>query len=119
MDSQIISELILNLMYILGLTLSYFIIVFLKKKIGLENLKKIENEYFINQELAKSVVLYVQKTLGNASNEIKFNEACIALSEILSKKGIILTETEMKVLIESALKMFKKQFGDAWKEEIR
>lgn len=118
MDNQIIGELLLNVVCIVGLILSYFIISLLKKKVGIENIKKIEAEIKNNQELAKLVVLYVQKYFETADSETKFNEAYIALSEILGKKGIALTETEIKVLIESALKILKKQFGDMWKEEI-
>jgi LL-H family phage holin len=118
MDNQIIGELLLNVVYIVGLIVSYFIISLLKKKVGIENIKKIEAEIKNNQELAKLVVLYVQKYFETADSETKFNEAYVALSEILNEKGITLTETEIKVLIESALKILKKQFGDMWKEEI-
>jgi LL-H family phage holin len=119
MDNQIFSQLILNIAEILGLIFSYFIIVFLKKKIGIENLKKIETELQTNQELAKLAILYVQKNFKNVDNETKFNEAYIALSEMLERKGITLNETEIKVLIEGVLKVLKKQFGDAWKEEVK
>jgi LL-H family phage holin len=118
MDSEILSQLILNLIGILGLIASYFIIAFLKKKVGLENLKNINQELTNNQELAKLVVLYIQKKFETADGETKFNEAYIALSEMLEKKGINLTETEIQVLIESSLKILKKQFGVTWKEEV-
>ena len=118
MDSEILSQLVLNLVGILGLIASYFIIAFLKKKVGLENLKKIDAELSTNEEMAKLVVLYIQKKFETADGETKFNEAYIALSEMLEKKGINLTETEIQVLIESSLKLLKKEFGDIWKEEV-
>ena len=119
MDNQIFSQLVLNIAEIVGLILSYFIIVFLKKKVGVENLKKINTELQTNQELARLAILYVQKNFKNADDETKFNEAYIALSEMLGSKGITMSETEIKVLIEGVLKVLKKQFGDAWKEEVK
>lgn len=118
MDGQILNELLLNIIYIVALIFSYFVISFMKKKVGVENLKKIETELYANQELAKMVVLYIQKNFETADNQTKFNEAYIALSEMLNKKGISLTENEIQVLIESSLKILKKQFGDTWKEEV-
>lgn len=119
MDNQLISQIILNIAEIVGLVLSYYIIMFLKKKIGIENLKKIDTELQTNQELAKLAVLFVQKNFENADNQTKFREAFIALSEMLNKKGINISDNEIKVLIESALKVLKKEFGDTWKEEVK
>lgn len=119
MDNQIISELFLNIMYIIGLIFSYFIIALLKKKLGIENLKKIDHEIQTNQELARLAVLYVQKSFKDVDSQTKYREAFIALSEMLNKKGIALTESEIQILIESSLKTLKKQFGNAWKEQVR
>lgn len=119
MDNQLLGELFINIIYIFALVFSYFLILFLKKKIGIENLKKIEAEIYTNQELAKQVVLYVQKYFKDADSQTKYKEAFIALSNMLDKRGIVLSEDEVQILIESALKILKKEFGNEWKEQIK
>lgn len=74
-------------------------------------LKKIYEEKVKNEEvrtIVSSVVKYVERTMTSAKGEEKFNEALKQVSEWLGSKGIEISETEMKLLIESAVNELPK-----------
>lgn len=69
-------------------------------------IKKIYEEKVKNEEIRNivhNVVKYVERTMTSAKGEEKFNEALKQVSDWLGTKGIEISETEMKLLIESAV----------------
>ena len=62
------------------------------------------------EAVARSVVKFVEQVYKDIHGEDKLNEAMKAFSEMLAKKGIAITELEMRVLLEAALAEFNKAF---------
>lgn len=74
-------------------------------------IKKIYEEKVKNEEIrniVRDVVKYVERTMKSAKGEEKFDEALKQVSEWLGTKGITISETEMKLLIESAVNELPK-----------
>lgn len=74
-------------------------------------IKKIYEEKVKSEEvrnIVHNVVKYVERTMKSAKGEEKFNEALKQVSEWLGTKGIEISETEMKLLIESAVNELPK-----------
>ena len=64
----------------------------------------------IIKDVAGIVVKYVEQVYTNIHGEEKLNKALEAFSEMLSQKGITISELEMRVYLESALAEFNKAF---------
>ena len=75
--------------------------------------KTLAKEYFndkTKREVARSAVQFVEQVYKNLHGEEKLNEALKAASEMLSEKGITITELELRVLVEAAVAEFNKAF---------
>lgn len=64
----------------------------------------------VKREVAAQVVKYVEQVYKDLHGEDKLNEAIDAAAEMLSEKGITVSELELRVLIESALAEFNAAF---------
>ena len=64
----------------------------------------------IKRDVAKTVVQAVEQVYKDMHGKEKFNEAIQAASEMLSEKGIAVTELELRMLIEAAVAEFNKAF---------
>jgi intergrase/recombinase len=75
---------------------------------------------FINdktkREVAKDAVKFVEQVYKNLKGEEKLNTALGAASEMLAEKGIIVSELEMRVLIEAAVAEFNNAFKKTTEE---
>lgn len=63
------------------------------------------------QDVAKTCVKAVEQIYKDLHGEEKFNKALECISDILAEKGIAVSETEMKMLIESAVAEFNEVFS--------
>ena len=61
--------------------------------------------------LAKTVVQFTEQVYKNLHGEEKFGAALAVFSQRLEEKGIRASETEMKVLLESAVAEFNQVFA--------
>ena len=61
-------------------------------------------------QLAKIAVRFAEQTCKTLCGEDKLNAALSALSELLARKHITATETEMRILLESAVAEFNDVF---------
>ena len=89
-----------------GTAILYAIITAIAGYIGIV-LKNAVEKYLntkTKRDVAKSVVQFVNQVYKDIHGEEKLNEAMKAFSEILAEKGISITELEMKVLLESAVR---------------
>jgi hypothetical protein len=64
----------------------------------------------IKKDVAKTVVQFVEQVYKVVHGEEKLNEALKTASEMLAEKGIMVTDLEMRILIESAVAEFNKAF---------
>lgn len=56
------------------------------------------------KEVAKTVVLAVEQMYADLTGDERYEKALESASEMLEQKGIVATELEIKMLIESAVK---------------
>lgn len=63
------------------------------------------------QDVAKTCVKAVEQIYKDLHGAEKFNKALECISDILAEKGIAVSETEMKMLIESAVAEFNEVFS--------
>lgn len=62
------------------------------------------------REVAKIAVQFVEQVFKNLHGEEKLSEAMKAASDMLTEKGITITELELRVLVEAAVAEFNKAF---------
>lgn len=76
-------------------------------------IKKLATKYLndkTKQEIAKIVVSGVEQCYQALDGPVKLEKAIEAASEMLTEKGIKVTEVELRMLLESALGEFNKVF---------
>lgn len=96
-----------------GTEILYAVITAIAGYIGIM-LKNLCTKYIndkTKQAVAKTVVQFVEQVYQNFHGEQKLNEAVSAASEMLAEKGIIVSELEMRVLIEAAVGEFNNTFN--------
>lgn len=95
-----------------GVTILYTVLTVLAGYVGI-TAKKIY-EKICNDQTKKSVVKTcvqaVEQVYTDLHGQEKFDKCVEAASEILSQKGVKITELELKMLIESAVKEFNYTF---------
>ena len=75
--------------------------------------KKFFDKYFDSKEkrdVAASCVKFVEQVYKDLHGEEKLNKAIESASQMLSEKGINVTELELRMLIEAAVAEFNKAF---------
>jgi len=116
-------ELILNLTYdvlVILITLAVAMFVsWLKKKLGVETIKRIQGELATKQELATLAVRFVEQVYKDLKGEEKYQKAAEWLVAQAEKAGLKLTTDEVKGLIEAALRQLKDAFGNEWAKQLR
>ena len=70
------------------------------------------------KDVAKTVVQAVEQIYKDLHGEEKLNKALESASEMLAEKGIIVTDLEMRMLIEAALAEFNKAFEKKAEEDV-
>lgn len=104
-------EILMNFINEYGATILYAIITFIAGYVGLW-LKNLATKY-INDKTKKEVVLIVVKAVQqlykDLGGEEKLDKAIESATEMLAEKGITITELELRMLIEAAVKEIKDQ----------
>lgn len=114
----VLSDLLAQVFMLLGVLLAGFVLALLKKQVGVQKLREIEAELIAKQEIVDTVVLFVQQVYTAYNGEEKYKMALVRATDIMNKKGLKITPEELETLIESSVKVMKKEFGDAWKKEV-
>jgi len=99
----------------------YYFISYIKKKIGTEEMKKLESEYIAKFELAKLAVQYAEQH-GidiDVKGEEKVKLAYNWLSDRLKDKGYNVTSDEINGLVKSALRELKNIWGEEWAKVVK
>jgi hypothetical protein len=68
------------------------------------------------QAVAKTAVQFVEQVYKDLHGEEKLNKALDAASEMLSEKGITVSDLELRVLIEAAVGEFNNAFNQTISE---
>jgi LL-H family phage holin len=112
-------ELVLRLVYdILAILITIavaMLIGWLKKKLGVEGLKKVQEELAAKQELALLAVKAVEQLWGGVLHgDEKVEKATEIISEQATKIGLNISSEEIRTLIEWAVRTMKDEFGEEW-----
>lgn len=109
---------IISLLTLLGSGLIGILIAWLRKKLGVEKMRKIAAELDSKQAIVEAVVLCVQQVYKAAKGTEKYEKAVVMAVEWLSEFGFTVSAVELETLIESAVKTLKLKFADAWAEVV-
>lgn len=101
MDQRIF-DLIIAIIPVLGVILTSFIIPYFKEQIGNEKLNKYQE--WANMAVKAAEMLFTESGMGAEKKEyvVKF------LTEQFNKNKVVITEEQMNILIESAVKSMKE-----------
>lgn len=114
----VLTDLLTQIFMLLGILIASFVVALLKRHLGVEKLKQIEAELTAKQEIVDTVVLFVQQVYAAYDGEEKYKMALARATDLMNKKGLKITPEELESLIESSVKVMKKELGDAWKKEV-
>lgn len=64
----------------------------------------------IKRDVARTVVQAVEQIYKDLHGEEKLNQALVSAAEILEQKGILITDLELRMLIEAAVGEFNENF---------
>lgn len=98
--------------------LCLIVIELIRRKLGLEKMKKIQAELETKQELASLAVQFVQQGYKELNGQNKYNRAAEWLAARVRERGIKVTADEIKGLIEAALRSLKDEFGERWANQV-
>ena len=101
-----------------GVQILYTLLMAIAGYLGIV-IKNLYTKYINNktkQDVAKSVVKFVEQVYKDLHGEEKLNAALAAATEMLAENGITVSELEMRVLIEAALAEFNNAFN---KESVK
>lgn len=96
-----------------GTTIMYAIVTAVFGYLGIV-VKNLVTKYLndkTKQAVAKTAVQFVEQVYKDLHGEEKLNEALAAASQMLAEKGIMVTDLEMRVLIEAAVAEFNEAFN--------
>ena len=102
-----------------GLSILYTVVTTLAGYIALviKNLYKRYADDQTKKEVIKTVVKGIEQLYKNLTGEEKLDFAIDNASEILENKGIVVSDLELRMLIESAVAEFNDVFNKTQKEE--
>ena len=95
-----------------GMEILYTVVMTIAGYVGIV-IKNLATKYIndkTKRDVAKTAVQFVEQVYKDLHGEEKLNAAFAAASEMLSEKGIHVSDLEMKVLLEAAVAEFNKAF---------
>lgn len=101
-------------LYLLVTALVAGLIWLVVTKIGAEKMQRVAKELEMNKELAAAAVRYAQQVYWNIDGPIRYQKAAEWMVNECTRYGIRITVTQLKGLIEDALRTFKDEFGEEW-----
>ena len=102
-----------------GMQILYTIITAIAGYIGIV-IKNLCSKYINDKTkaaVAKTAVQFVEQVYKDLHGEEKLNEALRAAAEMLNKKGITVSDLELRVLVEAAVAEFNDAFNKKNSEE--
>ncbi len=87
---------------------------YLRRRLGTEKVRRIQEELTAKQDLAMVAVKFVEQVYVEAKGPEKYNAAAEWLAGQARKMGLQLSGAEIRALIEWALREIKDQLGEEW-----
>lgn len=104
MDERLF-QIILALIPIIGAIITGFVIPFIKEKIGAEKLAKYE--YWANLAVRAAEMLWTESGKGADKKQYVVD----FLNSMFNKNKVVITEQQIEILVESAVKEMKLEEG--------
>lgn len=98
--------------------LAAMVVEWLRRRLGVEKMQKIQKELETKQELAGLAVRLVEQSYQDLKGEDKYNQAADWLVTQAKQRGINITADEVKGLIEAAVRTTKDIFGEEWAKQV-
>jgi LL-H family phage holin len=112
---EMIMELAYNVLLILVTAGVGLLVELIRRKLGTENMRKIKSELETKQELALVAVKAVEQLwTGKLKGERKVAKAAEYISAQAEKIGLKISQYEIELLIEWAVRTMKDEFGEEW-----
>lgn len=96
-----------------GMEIMYTVVMAIAGYIGIV-IKNLATKYIndkTKRDVAKTAVQFVEQVYKDLHGEEKLNAAFTAASEMLAEKGIVVSDLEMRVLLEAAVAEFNNAFN--------
>lgn len=103
-----------NILIVLVTVAAGFLVAYLRKRLGVEGIQRLETELALKQELAATAVMFIEQVCRDIGGKEKYSRAAIWLSARLADRGLTASPDEIKGLVEAALRSFKDEFGEQW-----
>jgi len=116
---NLLMQLAYDLLAVLIPVLMAMAIEFLRRHLGVENLKKIQQTLEAKQELALLAVRFVEQAFKDLHGQDKYDQAAEWLYARAQENGFDISDEEIKGLIEAALRKLKDEFSEEWKDELQ
>lgn len=116
--SEAIVEALQILLPAVATVLAAFLVQWVRSRIGVEGMKKVESELQSKKELVRAAVRFVEQTYFELDGPQKYRAAVDWLVATGGKYGFDFEAEELKGLIESILREFKDEFGESWAKEV-
>lgn len=85
----------------------------LRRRLGLEKIKRIQEELQAKRQLATLAIKFVEQAYTDLHGQDKYNQAAKWLSARIQERGLQVTSDEVKGLIEATLKAIKDELGES------
>lgn len=112
-------QLAYDLLAILIPALAALAVEYLRRRLGTEKVKRIQEELAAKQELATLAVRFVEQVYRDLHGPDKYQKAAEWLAARAQEHGLKLTADEIKGLIEAALRQLKDAFGNEWAKQVQ
>ena len=102
-----------------GVTILYAIITAVVSYVGMK-IKSVFEKYIndkTKRDVAKTCVRAVEQIYKDLHGQEKLDQCIESISLLLADKGISITEIEVRMLIEAAVREMNAQLGDLFKDD--
>lgn len=117
--SELVSRLLYDILILLATVAAGYAVAWLRKRLGVEGMRRVEAELATKQELAGLAVRFVEQVYRDLHGEAKYQKAAEWLAARAGELGLTVTADEIKGLIEAALRAFKDEFGEEWAKAVK
>ncbi len=114
----VLLQILYNALILLATLVAGFLVAYLRKRLGVEGMKRIETELALKWELAALAVRFVEQVYRDLEGEEKYEQAAGWLATQAGELGLKVTPDEIKGLIEAAVRAFKDEFGEEWARQV-
>lgn len=116
---DLISNLLYDVLILLATVAAGYAVAWIRRRLGVEGMQRVEAELATKQELAALAVRFVEQVYKDLHGEEKYIKAAEWLAARAGELGLAVTADEVKGLIEAALRAFKDEFGEEWARATR